>query len=201
MGGRSRVAAQLLSGKGFKEVYNMSGGIKAWDGGTAVGALELNLDLITGEESPEDVVRLAYCMEHALGGFYTTMKAKTEDRPVADLLGKLAGIEERHKQYLVDVYKTIDPAGIDKNELESSCSAIMEGGFKVEEFIKQNEQLTKTSADLIDLSMMLEAQALDLYMRFAHKSEKEETKKLLFKIGDEEKAHLKALGKLRDEVT
>ena len=123
-----------------------------------------------------------------------------EDQAVADLLGKLAGIEERHKQYLVDVYKTIDPAGIDKNELESSCNAIMEGGFKVDEFIKQNEHLAKTSANLIDLSMMLEAQALDLYMRFAQKSEKEETKELLFKIGDEEKAHLRGLGKLRDEV-
>ncbi len=171
-----------------------------WDGEAAVGALELNLDLITGEESPEDVVRLAYCMEHALGGFYTTMQAKTQDQAVAGLMGKLAGIEDRHKHYLVEVYKTVDPAGIDKAELEASCSTIIEGGFEVEAFINQNEHLAKTTANLIDLSMMLEAQAMDLYMRFAHKSEKEETKELLFKIGDEEKAHLRALGRLRDEA-
>ena len=30
IGGRSRVASQMLAGKGFKEVYNLSGGIKAW---------------------------------------------------------------------------------------------------------------------------------------------------------------------------
>lgn len=30
VGGRSRAAAQLLAGKGFKEVYNLKGGIKAW---------------------------------------------------------------------------------------------------------------------------------------------------------------------------
>jgi sulfur-carrier protein adenylyltransferase/sulfurtransferase len=29
IGGRSRVAAQMLAGKGFQEVYNLSGGIKA----------------------------------------------------------------------------------------------------------------------------------------------------------------------------
>ena len=32
MGGRSRVAAQMLSGLGFKEVYNLAGGIKAFQG-------------------------------------------------------------------------------------------------------------------------------------------------------------------------
>ena len=32
VGGRSRVAAQMLSGWGFKEVYNLAGGIKAYEG-------------------------------------------------------------------------------------------------------------------------------------------------------------------------
>ncbi len=32
IGGRSRVAAQLLSGLGFTEIYNLTGGIKAFKG-------------------------------------------------------------------------------------------------------------------------------------------------------------------------
>src|SRR4030065_695654 len=43
IGGRSRVAAQLLSGLGFKEVYNLAGGIKAYRGATTAGPYELNL--------------------------------------------------------------------------------------------------------------------------------------------------------------
>ncbi|CAG1770718.1 partial thiosulfate sulfurtransferase, partial [uncultured bacterium] len=31
IGGRSRVAAQVLAAKGFREVLNLSGGIKAWN--------------------------------------------------------------------------------------------------------------------------------------------------------------------------
>ena len=37
VGGRSRAAAQFLSGQGFNEVYNLSGGIKKWQGVKAGG--------------------------------------------------------------------------------------------------------------------------------------------------------------------
>ena len=52
VGGRSRVAAQMLSGWGFKEVYNLAGGIKAFEGHKATGPRELNLDLVTGRRNP-----------------------------------------------------------------------------------------------------------------------------------------------------
>jgi rubrerythrin len=44
--------------------------------------------------------------------------------------------------------------------------------------------------------MMLEAQAMDLYMRYADKCEDQKVKPILFKMADEEKAHLKSLGDL-----
>jgi len=52
--------------------------------------------------------------------------------------------------------------------------------------------------DLLDLSMMVETQALDLYIRFAGRTENEHTKQVLYKIADEEKGHLAALGELRE---
>ena len=52
---------------------------------------------------------------------------------------------------------------------------------------------------VLDLAMMLEAQALDLYLRFAGKSSDERTQKVLFSIADEEKAHLGSLGDLIDK--
>ena len=70
IGGRSRVAAQLLSGRGFQEVYNLSGGIKAYQGAKASGPQELNLDMVRGDESPEEMLKLAFGFERALGIFY-----------------------------------------------------------------------------------------------------------------------------------
>ena len=75
IGGRSRVAAQMLSGWGFKEVYNLAGGIKAFNGPKATGPVELNLDLVKGDESPAAIIILAYGMEKALQLFYETLKA------------------------------------------------------------------------------------------------------------------------------
>lgn len=37
IGGRSRVASQTLSGKGYDHVINLSGGYKAWNGQSAFG--------------------------------------------------------------------------------------------------------------------------------------------------------------------
>ena len=46
---------------------------------------------------------------------------------------------------------------------------------------------------------MLEAQALDLYMRFAENSTNSQTRDVLFTVADEEKAHLQSLGSLLEE--
>jgi len=48
IGGRSRVAAQVLSAKGFREVFNLTGGIKAWSSGKAVGPQDMGLGLFSG---------------------------------------------------------------------------------------------------------------------------------------------------------
>jgi len=60
VGGRSRVAAQMLSGMGFKEVYNLAGGIEAYRGGKVAGPVELNLDLVRGDETPGEVLTLVW---------------------------------------------------------------------------------------------------------------------------------------------
>ena len=73
IGGRSRVAAQMLSGLGFKEVYNLAGGIKAYQGQKAAGPQELNLDLVRGDETPTEITSLACGMERTLQLFYETM--------------------------------------------------------------------------------------------------------------------------------
>jgi rubrerythrin len=52
---------------------------------------------------------------------------------------------------------------------------------------------------VLDVAMMLETQALDLYLRFAEKSTDEQTQNVLFSIADEEKAHLSSLGDLMDK--
>ncbi|MCP4666961.1 MAG: sulfurtransferase, partial [Deltaproteobacteria bacterium] len=55
-----------------------------------------------------------------------------------------------------------------------------------------------TASGVLNIAMMLETQALDLYLRYSQKVEEEKSKTLLHNIADEEKAHLKSLGRLMD---
>ena len=42
----------MLSGLGFKEVYNLKGGMMGWEGLQTSGPAELNMDLVRGDETP-----------------------------------------------------------------------------------------------------------------------------------------------------
>lgn len=199
MGGRSRVAAQWLAGRGFKKVYNLSGGIKAWEGEVADGPVELNMGMVRGDETPVEIIRLAYGMEHSLGELYEKAKSTVRDSEVAKLLDTLWRVENKHKAYLIDLAKAIDPRRASAESLETEVAAkTLEGGFDSAEFLKKNERFMQSAPDLLDLSIMVETQALDLYVRFAGKTEDEQAKRVLYKIADEEKGHLAALGALRD---
>ena len=198
VGGRSRLAAQLLAGRGFKQVYNLKGGIKAWLGETAEGPQELDLDLIPEEETPEGIFRVSFGMESVLEDFYRSIAEKSEDAKVTNLLLSLASVEEKHKEYLRELYRSLTSSASDTADLESqACIRMMEGGFEIHEFSKKYETFTKKREDLLDLSMMLETQALDLYLRFSDRVVDEKSKQMLLKIADEEKGHLAALGRLR----
>jgi len=200
IGGRSRVAAQMLSGWGFKEVYNLAGGIKAFQGHKATGPQELNLDLVKGDETPAQIITLAYGMEQALQVFYETLQQQSPDPELQDLFGKLAQVEVRHKQRLFEVYGQVAPGGQDLATFESSIVAnTLEGGFNAKEFLETNQAHRQTAPEALDLAMMLETQALDLYLRFADLSSQPQTKEVLYALAGEEKAHLASLGRLMEE--
>ena len=200
IGGRSRVAAQLLSGRGFQDVYNLAGGIKGFRGAKASGPQELNLDLVRGDESPQDMLKLAFGLERALGIFYDRCREAAVDDDLKDLFGKLGRIEVVHKQKVFERYAALTPGAPDMAAFESGMTAdIMEGGFHLNDFMAANEPWLKTVNQVLELGMMLETQALDLYLRFAEKSKEGETKQVLFTLAEEEKVHIRALARLLDE--
>jgi rhodanese-related sulfurtransferase/rubrerythrin len=202
IGGRSVVAAQLLSGLGFKEIYNLQGGIKAWQGEKAVGPQELNLELVRGDETPAEMIALAYGMEMGLGVFYQNMIDTSQDAELKALFSKLADIEALHKKRLFELLAEIDSAGKDVEAYEADIRpTILEGGFQLDDFMKKNESFLHAVPDVLDLAMMLETQALDLYLRFADKSANTQSQDVLFKLADEEKSHLEALGQLVEKKT
>jgi rubrerythrin len=163
--------------------------------------VELNLDLIRGDESPTEMIEVSYGMEETLRMFYFLAVEKIKEGEVVVLLKKLADIEERHKQMLLSRYAELTPNDPEAPAgLAGRLPQILEGGFKFSEFLAQNRAAFQSLSALLDLAMMIETQALDLYLRFAMKTSEEFSRKILYKIADEEKAHLESLGTLRDKT-
>ncbi len=98
------MASQMLAGKGFENVMNMAGGIKAWDNPVAMGSEEQGLALFDGTESPENTLLIAYSLEAGLRDFYLSMTEKVQSMPVRDLFRKLSDIEIKHQDRLFDEY-------------------------------------------------------------------------------------------------
>ncbi len=192
----------MLSGLGFKEVYNLKGGMMAWEGLQTSGPEALNMDLVRGDESPAEMVRLSYSMENGLQKFYENMQERTKNKAIQALFLKLVQIEQNHKKRLSELYAKMEAPEKALEGLESdSAQGIMEGGFSIEAFTQQNEPFLDTPHHVIEMAMMLETQALDLYLRFSQKTENKDTKGVLFRLADEEKAHLALLGDWLEKKT
>ena len=201
IGGRSRVASQMLAGKGFKEVYNLSGGIKAWNSGKVVGREDLGLDLFTGKESPEETLIVAYSLEEGLREFYLSMVSTVNDENARKLFETLSTIETKHQDRIFDEYVKISGASVSRDEFARSIVApAMEGGLTTEEYLKLYQPDLDVPEEVISLAMAIESQALDLYQRAADRSETEDNKNALMQIANEERAHLAQLGKLFDDL-
>ncbi len=200
IGGRSRVAAQTLAGKGYDQVINLSGGFKAWNGQAAYGAEEDGVELFTELESAEQILAVAYSLEEGLRDFYLKMLDRAGDEKVRSLFQLLADIEIKHKDRLFAEYTRLTGKD-DRQAFECSfVTPLMEGGMTTEEYLARFNPDLSSPVDVISLAMSIEAQALDLYMRSALWTQNDDNKAVLEQIAGEEKFHLARLGELLDEV-
>jgi rubrerythrin len=190
----------MLSGKGFDDVINVAGGIKAWDGHVAVGPEELGLQLLTGKESIEETLLAAYSLEAGLRDFYLSMIAKVQNEDVKRLFQKLSDIEILHQDRIFNEYLTVSGKQTSREAFENDLVInAVEGGLTTDEYIQMFEPDWESTAEIISLAMSIEAQALDLYTRASERSEDPRNEAALKKIAEEERGHLVQLGKLMDE--
>lgn len=189
----------MLAGKGFRKVYNLSGGIKAWKKEIAVGAEETGLHLFTREESPEKAIVVGFGLEMGLRDFYLSMQSKVSLESTKALFTKLADIEILHQQRLVELYTEITGATLTMTEFaEKIAEPALEGGLTTEEYLQLYAVDVDSEIEVLGLALAIEAQALDLYLRAAAQSDKPATKQVLQQIAAEERNHIARLSSYID---
>jgi sulfur-carrier protein adenylyltransferase/sulfurtransferase len=201
VGGRSRVAAQILSGKGFSRVLNLSGGYKAWTGRQAFGDPDQGLELFPDSPSLEEVMTVAVGMERALKSFYEERSGASGPDELRSVFERLAGFEEAHLRTLrrLSDELNIAVAAPESAGSDRSGEPRLEGGMTAEEYASILGLDLNRPVDVVDLAMAVEAQALDLYTR-AGAGAGEPARGLLDRLAREEEAHLKVLGRLMDRL-
>ncbi|MGA6924712.1 MAG: rhodanese-like domain-containing protein [Desulfosarcina sp.] len=200
-GSRSRMAAQLLSGQGFKDIINVSGGFNAWTSQAAFLSREKGLALFEGVASVENALAVAYSLEAGLKDFYDTMADKVNDEAAGQLFRQLSQIEVKHQDRILEQYTEITGKSVTRETFEArQVPEVLEGGLTTEEYANLLMPSTDTVSEIIELAMSIEAQALDLYLRASQKAPTEAGKNALIQIANEEKTHLARLGKLMEET-
>lgn len=199
-GNRSLAAAAFLLSEGFSKVYNMDGGITAWNGEVATGSYGEGLLLLKGRETTEELISLALALEEGSRIFYTRVAELTSDAEAKKNLVAIAEAEAKHKTNILDAYRLVtgEKPGEDILDREP-LKGFMESGVKIEDAVSFLRQKGNTLIDILEVSMQVETNALDLYIKIFREIENTDAKEVFTVLIDEEKHHLSRLGKLLGE--
>ncbi len=190
----------MLSGRGFKKIYNLSGGIKAWDKEVAVGPEDSGMYLFSAEATPEDAIVTGFGLEMGLRDFYLSMKSSVASKNAQDIFDKLADVEIVHQKQLVELYASLTGEAMTLEEFQKKIAdPAMEGGLTTEQYLQRYNLDTESELEVLSLAMAIEVQALDLYLRAAGNSKEAATRDTFFKIAEEERSHIARLGQHIDQ--
>lgn len=195
-GRRSAAAAQILASAGFPRIVNMLGGAMAWQGAAAVGAPDTGLTLLSGNETPRQVLLAALGMEAALGAFYEKLAAAAVADETRDTFARLAGFEARHLHHVHSLYGQETGEKTELPALLASTAPELEGGLPAADFLAMLGGDPASPREALELAASVEAQAFDLYARLAARTENPDSKTLFATLAQEEKAHLRAVATL-----
>ncbi len=184
-GVRSKAACQILKSHNFSDVYNISGGIKAWNGIKARGQETMGMEFFASTDF-KDAFSMAYMMEDGLQQLYLAFDATCDSKEEKDMLLRLASFEDLHKAKLIEDFKP------ERKDIPAPGQAgnIMEGGFDREAILNHFKPHLYDREDILNLAMMLETQTYDLYMRVSRKCDDPKTRDLFLHLAEEEKTHL-----------
>ena len=198
---RSRAAASVLVTAGFKNVSSMAGGIKAWQGGTAAGPPEAGMSFFTAAADADELIAMAWLLEEGTRKFYSAVAQMHSAPEAAGLFRSLVKAEELHKGTLEKLYRDMTgrepspdfPRGMPFAQVPEDR---MEGNVSVSGALAWAQG--KETRDLLELSMALETDSYDLYIKMSRSVPGENAKKVFARLVVEEKEHLARMAELLD---
>ena len=174
----------------------MEGGIRAWSGLTAEGPPDAGTAYFAAGTGAADMASLAWALEEATRDFYTSLAERHPGSEETDLFLSLVRAEERHQESLASLHSKVSTQPLDRF-LADPGARVLEGGMDLGAALQWTEG--RTVRDILELSLGLESNAYDRYLRMLDIVEDDLSKEIFRTIAGEEKGHLKRLADLMDE--
>jgi rubrerythrin len=174
----------------------MEGGIHAWKGLRATGAPDAGMAYFEPGKKPEELIALAWMLEEGSCRFYKEM-GKKEKRPESiALFQEISDDEEKHKSSLFRIYQRLSGKDSDPGfprslvSLESNDD-YLEGGIGLKKALEWSQG--KGLRDILEFSISLEVNAIDLYIKMERRVEGKDPKEVFLALSNQERNHLKRL--------
>lgn len=190
----------MLLSSGMQNVYNMEGGIRAWQGFVAHGPPEAGMAYFSPAANIEEIVGLAWSLEEGSKSFYQgVVNHFAEDKEAQEMFGWLVSAENNHEKHLLETYEALTGVRPDLDKLrdkfrDSVSGAVMEGGVQVKEALAWMEG--KGVSESLEMAMAMEVNAFDLYIKMSRMTEDSQARQIFEKLSEEEQLHLEKLADL-----
>jgi hypothetical protein len=191
-GKRSRAAALFIGSRPYVAgtVFNMAGGILAWDGHLLPATP--NLKVFDLEGSDQDVLYRAMELERGADRVYSALRQRYEGHPWAESLAALVGAEEAHARCIYRHWaagKTDPPAFAEV--YGGLAGDIVEGGYSCTSLLAiLEEQSLEPCRSALELALMVEYCAYDLSRNIAHRFRDQPLEAVFNSIAEAEKDHM-----------
>ncbi len=179
----------------------MEGGIQAWKGLRAVGPPEAGMAYFDPAKKPEELIALAWLLEEGSSDFYREMSGLKAPGTMS-LFRELSADEEKHKSSLFKIYEKIslkepDPGFPRSLVTLDPGSDYLEGGIVVKQALEWARG--KDLKEILDFSLALEVNAIDLYIKMERRVAGKEAKEVFQILSNQEKNHLQRLTAAREK--
>lgn len=193
---RSHAACQVLIKAGFDKVYNLRGGLRAWQGHAVVGLPKRTTDFFEQAENAADAALLAWQIEENTRRFYEELADTLDEPDSAALFAELAAAESHHKTMLKAIWEALTsrqaPADFPLGLMSQPCNDLLEGGMHLDELLDWIEG--RTVDEIIELAIAMEMNAYDHYLTMQRTCNDADISRMFELLANEERHHLKTLG-------
>jgi rhodanese-related sulfurtransferase/rubrerythrin len=205
-GGRSAAAAVLALEEEVCEanIYNLSGGMLAWEGRRIEGAPRRHL--FDAAQTTAARLRLAMDLEKGAQRFYEYVgthfdgAAFTDGAAFAATFARLATAEVAHARAVYKFWRAETGSQQAFEDLYGELRGeILEGGAELEQVLTRVKGLGRNAClPLVEMALGIEYAAYDLYRTLADNDPQAEVKAAFLQLAQAEKAHMEVLTKTVD---